>query len=86
MQTKGPDLHTWGQAVKAMKTIFPAKLSLLLPPSMTVGRKMHSSEESKCEQLSSNESFLPPQDCFIKVTICHFLSTMGKPAVEDTKK
>lgn len=72
MQAKGPDPRALRQAVEAAKTILPSKASLLLPPSMAVGGKMHSSEESKFEQLSSNESLLPPQDCFINVTICLF--------------
>lgn len=86
VQAKGPDLRALRQAGEAVKMILPSKPSFLLPPSTTVGRKMHSSEESKFEQLSSNESFLPPQDCFMKVTICLFLLKMSKSAVENTKK
>lgn len=57
------------QAAGAAKATLPSKPSLLLPPSMTVGGKMHSSEESKFEQLSSNERFLPPRGCFIKLFV-----------------
>lgn len=69
VQAKGPDPRARLQAAEAAKTTLPSKPSLLLPPSTTVGGKMHSSEESKFEQLSSNESFLPPRGCFIKLFV-----------------
>lgn len=73
VQAKGPDPRARLQAAEAAKTTLPSKPSLLLPPSTTVGGKMHSSEESKFEQLSSNESFLPPRGCFIKLFVFFFV-------------
>lgn len=86
MRAKGPDLRALRQAVTAATTNLPSKPPVLLPPSMTAGGKMQSSEESKFEELNLNESFLPPQDCFTEVTICLFLTKMSKPAVENTNK
>lgn len=65
VRARGPAPRARLQAAGAAKAALPSKPSLLLPPSMTVGGKMHSSEESKFEQLSSNERFVPPWGCFI---------------------
>lgn len=69
VRARGPAPRARLQAAGAAKATLPSKPSLLLPPSMTVGGKMHSSEESKFEQLSSNERFVPPWGCFINYLV-----------------
>lgn len=69
VQAMCPNLHAWRQAVEVLKTTFPANFLSCCLPSRAVGRKTQSSEESKLEQLSYNESFLPPQDYFISNSV-----------------
>lgn len=85
VRAKGPDPRARLRAATAANTTLPSKPSLLLPPSTTVGGKMHSSEESKFEQLSSNESFFTSSGLLCK-TACLFLLKMNKATVENTKK
>lgn len=58
-----------GKQSRYWKQPFLTSLLSCCLPGMTVGRKTHSSEESKLEQLSFNESFLPPQDHFISNSV-----------------
>lgn len=70
VRAKGSDPRARLQAAGQPRQPFlPNHLSFLLPPSTTGAGKMHSSEESKSEQLSSNQRFLPPWGCFIKLFV-----------------